>query len=76
MDEAMLSCFGPQGFGTLLMEEAERIAREEHGSVKLAVISGTWPLVPLLAMGLTEVFQASAHATTIVGWDMSSTGHT
>lgn len=23
------------------MEEAERIAREEHGSVKLAVISGT-----------------------------------
>lgn len=30
----------PQGFGTLLMEEAERIAREEHGSVKLAVISG------------------------------------
>jgi elongator complex protein 3 len=30
-----------QGFGTLLMEEAERIAREEHGSVKLAVISGT-----------------------------------
>jgi len=29
-----------QGFGTLLMEEAERIAREEHGSTKLAVISG------------------------------------
>ena len=29
-----------KGFGTLLMEEAERIAREEHGSVKLAVISG------------------------------------
>lgn len=24
----------------LLMEEAERIAKEEHGSVKLAVISG------------------------------------
>jgi elongator complex protein 3 len=33
--------FQHQGFGTLLMEEAERIAREEHGSVKLAVISGT-----------------------------------
>jgi hypothetical protein len=32
----------PKGFGTLLMEEAERIAREEHGSVKLAVISGTF----------------------------------
>ena len=27
-------------FGTLLMEEAERIAIEEHGSEKLAVISG------------------------------------
>ena len=32
--------FQHQGFGTLLMEEAERIAREEHGSQKLAVISG------------------------------------
>lgn len=32
--------FQHQGFGTLLMEEAERIAREEHRSVKLAVISG------------------------------------
>jgi elongator complex protein 3 len=43
-----LSCTGTvanvdpiKGFGTLLMEEAERIAREEHGSIKLAVISGT-----------------------------------
>lgn len=32
--------FQHQGFGTLLMEEAERIAREEHGSEKMAVISG------------------------------------
>lgn len=32
--------FQHQGFGTLLMEEAERIAREEHGSYKLAVIAG------------------------------------
>ncbi|XP_039949374.1 elongator complex protein 3 [Bactrocera tryoni] len=32
--------FQHQGFGMLLMEEAERIAKEEHGSVKLAVISG------------------------------------
>lgn len=32
--------FQHQGIGTLLMEEAERIAREEHGSNKLAVISG------------------------------------
>lgn len=29
-----------QGYGTLLMEEAERIASIEHGSVKLAVIAG------------------------------------
>lgn len=32
--------FQHQGFGILLMEEAERIAREEHGSQKLLVISG------------------------------------
>lgn len=32
--------FSHQGFGMLLMEEAERIAREEHGSGKIAVISG------------------------------------
>lgn len=39
------------------MEEAERIAREEHGSVKLAVISGmlelrVW-LALLLSLGTT-----------------------
>jgi len=32
--------FQHQGFGMLLMEEAERIAREEHGSDKLLVIAG------------------------------------
>lgn len=32
--------FQHQGFGTLLMEEAERISRDEHGSIKLAVIAG------------------------------------
>ena len=32
--------FQHQGYGTLLMEEAERIAREEHGSEKILVISG------------------------------------
>lgn len=32
--------FQHQGFGTLLMEEAEKIAKEEHGSDKLLVISG------------------------------------
>ncbi|XP_054900601.1 elongator complex protein 3 [Poeciliopsis prolifica] len=34
------SKFQHQGFGMMLMEEAERIARGEHGSHKLAVISG------------------------------------
>ncbi|XP_039008080.1 elongator complex protein 3-like [Hibiscus syriacus] len=29
-----------QGYGTLLMEEAERIASKEHRSTKIAVISG------------------------------------
>ncbi|KAF0981036.1 hypothetical protein FDP41_012824 [Naegleria fowleri] len=32
--------FQHKGYGTLLMEEAERIAREEHGSQKIVVISG------------------------------------
>ncbi|RKP01005.1 hypothetical protein CXG81DRAFT_12539 [Caulochytrium protostelioides] len=32
--------FQHQGFGTLLIEEAERIALEEHGSVKMAIIAG------------------------------------
>eukprot|EP01041_Mallomonas_annulata_P006229 gene6229-12617_t len=32
--------FQHQGYGTMLMEEAERIARDEHGSRKILVISG------------------------------------
>ena len=32
--------FQHQGYGTLLMEEAERIAKEEHQSRKILVISG------------------------------------
>lgn len=32
--------FQHQGFGTLLMEEAERISRHEHAATKLCVISG------------------------------------
>ena len=32
--------FQHQGYGTLLMEEAEKIARDEHGSRKISVISG------------------------------------
>ncbi|XP_014818533.1 PREDICTED: elongator complex protein 3 [Calidris pugnax] len=38
------SKFQHQGFGMLLMEEAERIAKEEHGSWKIAVISGIFAL--------------------------------
>ena len=34
--------FQHQGYGALLMEEAERIARDEHGAEKLAVISGAF----------------------------------
>ena len=36
----IFTCVCMQGFGMLLMEEAERIAKEEHGSSKIAVISG------------------------------------
>ena len=36
------SKFQYQGFGMLLMEEAERIAVEEHGSYKISVISGSY----------------------------------
>lgn len=32
--------FQHQGFGMLLMEEAENIAKDEHGSCKISVISG------------------------------------
>lgn len=32
--------FQHQGYGTLLMEEAEKISRSEHGSTKLLVIAG------------------------------------
>lgn len=39
-----------KGFGTLLMEEAERIARDEHGSIKMAVISGMTCRRPLLLL--------------------------
>jgi hypothetical protein len=35
------------------MEEAERIAREEHGSIKLAVISGRLSYVCALGLVLT-----------------------
>ncbi len=46
--------FQHQGYGTLLMEEAERIAREEHNSAKLSVISGM--CVQCLSLSLSLLF--------------------
>ena len=43
--------FQHQGFGMLLMEEAERIALQEHGSHKISVISG----VPSLLLGMCRL---------------------
>ncbi len=35
-----MPCWWVQGYGTLLLEEAERIAASEHRSRQLAIISG------------------------------------
>ena len=43
--------FQHQGFGMLLMEEAERIVREEHRSRKIAVISGKAILGSIFHLG-------------------------
>ena len=40
IEQKDLSRFQHKGYGTQLMQEAERIAREEHGAKRLAVISG------------------------------------
>jgi elongator complex protein 3 len=37
------------------MEEAERVAREEHGSIKLAVISGLWTVPPRIPAADTDM---------------------
>ena len=47
------------------MEEAERIAREEHGSIKLAVISGELHVARWQVPSLTFSHQAWARETTI-----------
>jgi len=57
-----------QGFGMLLMEEAERIAKEEHGSWKIAVISGIFALSPPFFFSLnlkTNPLQPMPTAVTI-----------
>lgn len=40
VSERKLDKFQHQGYGVLLMENAEKIAKNEHGSKKIAVISG------------------------------------
>lgn len=42
--------FQHQGFGMLLMEEAEKIAKCEHFSTKIAVISGNFSNVTFIYM--------------------------
>uniref|UniRef100_A0A8B9UR05 Elongator complex protein 3 n=1 Tax=Anas zonorhyncha TaxID=75864 RepID=A0A8B9UR05_9AVES len=50
------SKFQHQGFGMLLMEEAERIAKEEHGSWKIAVISEQTPnALPARSAAIVEL---------------------
>jgi histone acetyltransferase (RNA polymerase elongator complex component) len=61
----LLTCTSLKGFGTLLMEEAERIAREEHGSIKLAVISGELDRARYEASLLTFCPEAWAREITI-----------
>ena len=46
-----------QGFGTLLMEEAERISREEHGSGESSLLSVTDPdPVAFSVLGVRTMF--------------------
>ena len=54
------SQFQHKGYGTLLMEEAERIAREEHFSDKISVISGvgTRPYYRKLGYHLDGVYMS------------------
>jgi hypothetical protein len=52
------------------MEEAERIAREEHGSIKLAVISGELQSLPMKQCLIGQE-QGWAQGITIENWDMS-----
>ena len=70
--------FQHQGFGMLLMEEAERIARKEHGSSKITVISGKIDLNPLflIVLMLILISQVSELAITTEKWATSWTDPT
>ena len=48
------SKFQHQGFGMLLMEEAERIAVEEHGSYKISVISGLYRNISIYIVSIVH----------------------
>ena len=56
-------CYCMQGFGMLLMEEAERIARDEHGSHKMAVISGKYSQECLWWNVTVSIRPDTAHCT-------------
>jgi len=43
------------------MEEAERIAREEHGSIKLAVISGEFTALQMLLVHNPDAIRRCWH---------------
>uniref|UniRef100_A0A8C6LXF2 Elongator complex protein 3 n=1 Tax=Nothobranchius furzeri TaxID=105023 RepID=A0A8C6LXF2_NOTFU len=78
------SKFQHQGFGMMLMEEAERISRDEHGSRRLAVISGTTelhsvscnPHVGPICGSVCVFLQASEQGTTTGSWATSWTART
>ena len=55
-----------QGYGRLLMEEAEHIARVEHRSQKLAVISGVGTRHYYRKLGLTKFFLYVSWAATLL----------
>jgi elongator complex protein 3 len=61
--------FQHQGFGILLMEEAERIAREEHGSEKILVISGVGTRHYYRKMGYTLDGPYMSKMLNVVGYD-------
>lgn len=61
--------FQHQGYGKLLMEEAERIARSEHKSVKLAVISGVGTRDYYRKLGYGNFLLSQPHLFRI-GWPL------
>ena len=63
------SKFQHQGYGTLLMKEAERIARDEHGGTKLSVISGVGVRSYYERLGY---YLDGPYMSKMLGWDDES----